>query len=373
MSNLKRFNIFVIITSFAKLLVELFIPLILYDKGFSIREIILFHVLKYFFCTLFIPIIYKIGNLLSYTKLMITSSIFFSATYIYLNFININITSLIILSIIYSIYLMMYWIGRHTYALSIIEDKKVTDNVSLYSIFTILGGIPAAYLGAKILTNFGFITLTIIVLILMIISIMPLIKIKEETNKNKTKIKEIVKTFPIQNYAFNILEQFRYIANLIFPIYVYLYIKKEFDYIGIINIISGIGSIIYIYYLSKKMDKNKKDYLKLSIIFLGIIYILKLTIINTKLFLIITFFEGIFKSALDVITQRNTYAYGKNYSTKEYVIFIEILNNLTRTIIFIILYILKASLKRILIISIIFLLITSIIKYDDGKYGYNTK
>lgn len=373
MSNLKKFNIFVIITSFAKLLVELFIPLILYDKGFSIREIILFHVLKYLFCTISIPIIYKIGNIFSYTKLMLTSSIFFSATYIYLNFLNKTVISLIILSIIFAIYLMLYWIGRHTYALSIIEDKKITDNVSLYSIFTIIGGIPATYIGAKILNNFGFVSLTIIVFILMIISIIPLIKIKENIKSKKSKISKIIKTFPLRNYMFTIFDQFRYIANLIFPIYIYLYIKKEFDYLGIVNIICGIGSIIYIYFLSKKMDKNKKDYLKLSIIFLGIIYILKLSIENSKLFLIITFFEGIFKSALDVITQRNTYAYGKNYSTKEYVVFIEFLNNLTRAIIFLIFYILNLSLRLLLIVCIIFLCITVLIKYDDGKYGYNPK
>ena len=371
MSNLKKFNIFVIITSFAKLLVELFIPLILYDKGFSIREIILFHVLKYLFCTISIPIIYKLGSIISYSKLMLTSSIFFSATYLYLNFLNKTTLSLIILALIFAIYLMLYWIGRHTYALSIIEDKKITDNVSLYSIFTILGGIPATYIGAKILSNFGFLTLTIIVLILMLISIIPLIKIKENSTSNKTKITNIVKSFPIRNYLFTIFDQFRYIANLIFPLFIYFYIKKELGYLGIINIICGIGSVIYIYFLSKKMDKNKKDYLKLSIIFLGIIYIFKISINNSTMFLLITFFEGIFKSALDVITQRNTYAYGKNYSTKEYVIFIEMLNNLTRTIIFIIFYIMNISLKGLLVVCIIFLCITVLIKYDDGKYGYN--
>jgi len=224
MTNLKRFNIFVIITSFAKLLVELFIPLILYDKGFSIKEIILFHVLKYFFCTIIIPIIYKLGNIFSYSKLMILSSTFFSATYIYLNFISKSLLSLIILSIIFAIYLMLYWMGRHTYALSIIEDKKITDNVSLYSIFTILGGLPATYIGAKILNHFGFIVMTIIVLILMILSVIPLIKIKEHKTLSKTKFNEIIKTFPKENYTFTILDQFRYIANCIFPIFIYIYI-----------------------------------------------------------------------------------------------------------------------------------------------------
>ena len=82
MSNLKKYNIFVIITSFAKLLVELFIPLLLYDKGFSIKEIILFLIFKYIFCALSIPIGIKIGSIYSYTKLMLISSVLFTFTYI---------------------------------------------------------------------------------------------------------------------------------------------------------------------------------------------------------------------------------------------------------------------------------------------------
>lgn len=370
MSNLKKYNIFVIITSFAKLLVELFIPLLLYDKGFSIKEIILFLIFKYIFCALSIPIGIKIGSIYSYTKLMLISSVLFTFTYIYLNLLTTHIFSLIFLSLLFGVYLIFYWLGRHIYALSIIEDKKTTDNVSLYTIFTILGGLPATYIGAKILSIFGPIILTIIVLILMILSIIPLIKIKDVKIESEKSIKNIIKTFPKQNYTFIIIEQLRYIGTSLFPLFIYLNIKKEFNFLGVINIISGLGSIIYIYLLSKKMDKNKKDYLKASSIFLGIIYLLKINISSTKLFLIIMFFEGVMKSALDTIVLRNTYAYGKNYKIPNYIEFIELLNNITRTLFLIIFYILDLNLKTIIIISIVGIIINAFIKFDDGKYGY---
>lgn len=373
MSNLKKYNIFILITSFAKLLVELFIPLLLYDKGFTVKEIILFLIFKYIFCALAIPFGIKIGNKYSYTKLMLISSILFTFTYIYLNILTNHIFALIFLALIFGIYLIFYWLGRHIYALGIIEDKKTTDNVSLYTIFNILGGLPATYIGAKILDIFGPIILTIIVLILMILSIIPLIKIKDIKIESDKSIKNIIKTFPKQNYTFIIIEQLRYIGASLFPLYIYLNIKKELDYLGVINIISGIGSVIYIYYLSKKMDKNKKDYLKISSIFLGIIYLLKINIDNTKIFLIIMFFEGVMKSALDAIVLRNTYVYGKNYKTPNYIEFIELLNNITRTIFLLIFYIIGLNLKTIIIISIIGILINAFIKFDDGKYGYKKR
>ena len=370
MSDLKKYNIFITITSFSKLLVELFIPLILYDYGFTIKNIILYMIIKYTLCIIMIPITMKINKKISWSKIMILSSFFFSLTYIYLNIMTKSLLSLIILSIIFSIYLIFYWLGRHIYGLSIIEDKKTTDNVSLYTIFTVLGSIPAMYIGSLILKYFGFITLTIIVLILMLISIIPLTKINKDIKYIKPNLKPIIKTFLKRNYLFTFIEQFRYILNNIFPLYIYLYIKKEFTYIGITNLICGIGSIIYIFIISKKMDKNKKDYLSITCILLSILYIGKLNINNTNLFYIIVFLEGILKVTLDTIVQRNAYVYGRNYDVNSYIEFTELLNNIFRTIILIIFYLLNLNLRNIIYIGILGIFINSFVKYDDGKYGY---
>lgn len=371
MSDLKKYNIFIFITSFAKLLVEIFIPLILYNMSFTIKEIILFLILKYSFCLLFIPVGYFIGKKYSVSTLMILSSIIFSITYIYLSQINKNLTSLIILSILYSSYLMFYWLGRHTYGLSIIEDKKTTDNVSLYNIFTILGGLFSPFIGSYIIEKTSTLTLSTIVLVLMIISIIPLTKIKKIKLNPNTQIKHIIKSFPKTNYIFNTLDQLRYILYTVLPLWIYINIKSKYSYIGILNIITGLGSIIYIYLLSKKMDKNKKDYLSLSLLIMGIIYFLKITITSNLAYLIITLLEGITKSSLDTITLRNTYVYQKNYCITSYIIFTEIINNIARTIFLIIFYIFNVPLKTMLLICILGIFLNVFVKYDDGKYGYS--
>lgn len=371
MSDLKKYNIFIFITSFAKLLVEIFIPLILYNMSFTIKEIILFLILKYSFCLLFIPVGYFIGKKYSVSTLMILSSIIFSITYIYLSQINRNLTSLIILSILYSSYLMFYWLGRHTYGLSIIEDKKTTDNVSLYNIFTILGGLFSPFIGSYIIEKTSTLTLSTIVLVLMIISIIPLTKIKKLKLNPNTQIKHIIKSFPKTNYIFNTLDQLRYILYTVLPLWIYINIKSKYSYIGILNIITGLGSIIYIYLLSKKMDKNKKDYLSLSLLIMGIIYLLKITITSNLAYLIITLFEGITKSSLDTITLRNTYVYQKNYCITSYIIFTEIINNIARTLFLIIFYIFNVPLKTMLLICILGIFLNVFVKYDDGKYGYS--
>lgn len=371
MSNLKKYNIFTFVTTFAKLLIEVFIPLILYNMNFTIKEIILFLIIKHALCTIFLPITKLVIKKKSTTFLMIISSILFTLSYIYLNFLTKNLFKLLIFTTLLSMYLTFYWVGRHTYALSIIEDKKATDNVSLYTIFTILGGLFSTYIGSILIEKTSYLFLSIIVLFLMLISIIPLTKIKSKKETNEIKLINIITSFPKRNYIFTFLDQLRFILVTIFPLYIYLNINKSYKYIGIINIVSGLGSIIYIYILKKLMDKNKSDYLSSSLLYLAITYTLKLLTKNNIIFLIIVFFEGIFRSVVDLITLRNTYVYSKNYTRLNYTIFTEGINNIGRVIILTLFYITNISLEKIILICILGILINIFIKYDDGKYGYN--
>lgn len=372
MTNLKKYNVFITMTTFTKLMIEVFIPLLLFNIGFKLNEILYFYLIQ--FITIFltnIPIT-KIGQKITFKKLMIISSIIFSLTYFYINYLTHNMIKLIILSILNGLYLSTYWIGRHIYGISIIKEKKTTDNVSTYMIFGIIGSLPASYIGAFILEKYGYIVLSITILILSIISIFPLFKIKISERKNKINLKEIITTFPKQNYLFLLFDQLKFLTILLFPLYIYINIKNELKYIAITNIIIGLSSILYILYLAKKMDKNKKDYLKPMLIIMLITLLIKLNIKSSTLMLIIIFIEGISKTALDTIILRNTYSYKANYDNISYILFIEQLYSLFRIIILIIYLLIGINLKTILYIGTFSLFINTIIGFKQGKSGYKT-
>ena len=372
MTNLKKYNVFITMTTFTKLMIEVFIPLLLFNIGFKLNEILYFYLIQ--FITIFltnIPIT-KIGQKITFKKLMIISSIIFSLTYFYINYLTHNTIKLIILSILNGLYLSTYWIGRHIYGISIIKEKKTTDNVSTYMIFGIIGSLPASYIGAFILEKYGYIVLSITILILSIISIFPLFKIKISERKNKINLKEIIATFPKQNYLFLLFDQLKFLTILLFPLYIYINIKNELKYIAITNIIIGLSSILYILYLAKKMDKNKKDYLKPMLMIMLITLLIKLNIKSSTLMLIIIFIEGISKTALDTIILRNTYSYKANYDNISYILFIEQLYSLFRIIILIIYLLIGINLKTLLYIGTFSLLINTIIGFKQGKSGYKT-
>lgn len=372
MTNLKKYNIFITITTFAKLMIEVFIPLLLYNIGFQLNEILIFYLVQFFTIFLFnIPATY-IGQKITFKKLMTISSILFSITYIYINYITKNIIKLIILSILNGLYLSTYWIGRHIYGISIIKEKETTDNVSKYMIFGIIGSLPASYIGAYILEKYGYISLSIIILILSFISLFPLFKIEINQKINKIKIKQIIKNFPKQNYIFLFFDQLKFFTLLLFPLYIYINIKSELKYIALTNVIIGISSILYILYIAKKMDENKKDYLKPMLLAMFITLLIKLNINNSNIILFIIFIEGISKSALDTIILRNTYSYKANYNNISYILFIEQLYSLFRFIITTIYLILEVNLKTILYIGTFSLLINTFIGFKQGKSGYKT-
>lgn len=367
MSNLKKYNIYVFVNSFTRVLSSFFIPLILYDKGLYERKILLFYLILYVFCLIWILIYNYLSNKFKVTTLMFISGISFSLTYYYLGVLNHSIYSLVILSILFSNYLVFNNIGRHIYAVSISESKRTTENTTMYQIFNILGTIFSSFISLKIIKYLDSYVTLFIILGLMIVSVIPLISIRL---KKDSKSDDIIKTFPKRNYVFIVIEQLRYILNTLFPLFIYMYIKNKYEYISIVNSICGFGSIIYVYFISKKMDKNKKNYLRLSCILLGIVYIFKINIFDSALFLIVMFFEGVFKSSLDVITLRNIYIYAKNYNVKKYICFIEIVNNLSRIIFLSLFYIFDFNIKLIIFVGILGIFVNSLILFDDGKYGY---
>ena len=372
MTNLKKYNIFITITTFAKLMIEVFIPLLLYNIGFQLKEILIFYLVQFFTIFLFnIPATY-IGQKITFKKIMIISSILFSLTYLYINYMTNNIIKLVILSVLNGLYLSTYWIGRHIYGISIIKEKETTDNVSKYMIFGIIGSLPASYIGAYILEKYGYISLSIIILILSFISLFPLFKIKINQKINKIKIKQIIKKFPKQNYIFLFFDQLKFFTLLLFPLYIYINIKSELKYIALTNVIIGISSILYILYIAKKMDENKKDYLKPMLLAMFITLLIKLNINNSNIILFIIFIEGISKSALDTIILRNTYSYKANYNNISYILFIEQLYSIFRFIITTIYLILEVKLKTILYIGTFSLLINTFIGFKQGKSGYKT-
>lgn len=371
MSNIKQYNIFLIISSFTKLLIETFLPLVIYNIGFSFIHIEIFYLFTFLTIFVFIFPISKLGLKIGFNKLMIISSFLFSFTYIFINYLNKNIYFLLFISIINGLYLISYWLGRHIYGIKIIKNKNVTNNVSLYTIFSIIGSIPAPFIGSYLLKKIGYFSLSIISLILSLISVIPLFFIKENKNERKLNLKLILKRYPKKNYLIYFLCQFKFFLILFFPLYVFINVDKNFKFIGMLTVFQNLASVIYVYVFSKLMEKHKKNYFNLTIFLLDFIFLIHIFIKNKTILMFIIFLEGILNASFDTILLRETYSFKNNYNYISYITFVELMYSFYRVIILGSFIIFKLKLKLILYICIFLFIFSSFFKYIEGKNGYS--
>jgi len=341
MKKTKTYNIFLFLSTFTRTLIEVFSLVLLYKKGYTLNNILLFLMLTYL---IGIPTNY-LSLKIYYKTTLIISTIIYGISYIYLSLMNNTIPSLIILAILLSIGNYSYHTIRHYLALTMLENKN--RNPRNLILITYIAIIISSIIGSLILKLFPLITTSIIIFILSFISIFPILKQKKIIiSKEKINNKVII---PKEKIIFNILEQFKVIFLTLQPLFLYIYIDKSIYYVGIFNIITNISSLIVVYFLSKRLNKNHFKYYSLI---LGIIFIFKINIKSGLFLLILAFFEGIFIKIYENISLENLYNYHDN-DIKKYLQKEELIFFITKSIILFVFLIFRMDFYTIMYINII--------------------
>ena len=199
--NQKRFGIYVFLSTFSRNLIEVFIPVILYKFGYSLKEVILYYLIVNVFSLLisypFVAFSKKFNNKI----LSIIGVVAFLLVQILLNHMVHSITYIFAIAILYAIYRRGYWLSRRYYNLKIIKKDKISSTYSIISIINQVGVIISAYCGSLILDYVSLNVLTAIAIILFLISIIPLYKL--EFKHEKTKHVKIYLLYDIYFIAIN--------------------------------------------------------------------------------------------------------------------------------------------------------------------------
>ena len=331
MNNIKRYNLFILFSTIARNIVEVFSSVLLYKIGYSFREILLFYSILYF-----TGMITSIGSIyltkiIKPKYILMLSSIIFSGSFYFMSVMDRTFTNLVIFSIINGIGAYSYHSLRHYYAIKVIDNhnNKEIGNILIFSnIATIFSSLIGAYI-QELLSVF---ILAIIIVIISIIAIIPIVKLKDVEDNNTIKLERISKN----KLLFFLLEQAKVINLTLQPLYLYLFINSR---------------------------DNKKYFKYLNMIFC-IFLIMKLNINNKYLVLLIGLFEGLGIKMFEVVSSENIYTINKNTNVKGYVILVEIIFCLVRSILCLIGYFIN-DIRIILYISILLIFILSFVKRDN--------
>lgn len=354
MTNIKKYNIFILLSTIARNIVEVFSSVLLYKMGYSLKEILLFFSILYFVGAITSTLVIYLTRVINAKYILIFSSFVFSGSFYFMSIMEKSMSNLIIFSIIYGIGSYSYHSLRHYFAIKSMDKDKKKDIGSIL-IFSNIGLIIAPVLVSYVTKKLSIVILAIIVIVLSILAIIPLFKLDIKDDNTEIKFERISKN----KILFFVLEQAKVINLSLQPLYLYLFINNKIEYVGIFNAIMGISACIFIYFFVRKIDDNK--YFKYLNILFCLLLLLKLNIKSKYLILIIGFFEGLGIKMFDVVSAENIYNIDKNTNVKGYLIIVEIIFCLVRSIFCLIGYFIN-DIKIILYLSIILIFIVGFVK-----------
>ena len=353
MTDTKRYNIFILLSTMARNVVEIFSSVLLYQMGYSIKEILLFFTILYLVGGVTSTITIYLTKIIKPKYILIISSIIFSGSFYYMSVMNKTFINLTIFSVIYGVGCYTYHSLRHYFAIKAIDGSKRNEigNILIYSnIGVIIASLVLSYIQSK-LSN---LILALVVIIISIIAIIPLLKLEVQEDNDKIKYQKI----PKNKLIFFILEQAKVINLILQPLYLYLFVNSKIEYIGIFNVVMGISACIFIYFFVRKIDDRK--YFKYLNLLFCIFLLLKLNITNKYLVLLIGLFEGLGVKMFEVVSSENIYNIKKDTNVKGYLIITEIIFCFVRSILCMIGYFVN-DIKTILYASIVLIFLTGFV------------
>lgn len=327
----KKFNGFVLFSTLSKNLIEVFIPLLLYKFGFSVKEVILYYLFVNVFGTFLVYLFVKLGNKFGYKKLAYLSIFNFALMQIVLNFKVHTVWYLVLLALVYTLYFRAYWISRRYFNLHVVKKDNIAKTYSIISIFNQLGTMTATFIGGLFLDTLGNMIVSIISIIIFVVSVIFLNGMEEKFNRNKI---EVIKTFKIVPKRDTYIIACYELLNILYffiALYIYIYIKNSFQLVGALNLLTGIATIIFTYLYGKFINKER-NFLKLSFVIMLLILCLE---INTTgiIFAIAIFLEGFAKKMIDVSINKEVYKLSKKIDYENYNLYYELVEHISKVIV----------------------------------------
>lgn len=375
-SNQKKFNLYVFLSTFSRNLIEVFIPIILYKYGYSLKEVILYYLLVNIF------LIFLTYPCILYTKkfsnknLALIGIIAFVLVQVLLTQMKYSSYYIFILSFLYALYRIGYWLSRRFYNLKVLHKKDISKDYSLISIVNQIALIISSYVGALFLDFVSIKILTIISIILFLISLLPLYMLKFEHEKNDVKLNLVgtLKRIPISNlYLFGSYELLN-VIKFFFSLYLFIYVKDNYQTVGIMNLLTNLSTIVFVYFYGKKINDNK-NYLKASIVYMGLIYIFKANI-TSYLLVLIAFLEGIATKMYELSMSKEFFVLSKKFEYVNYNLVYELVLSVFRALVLLISFVFINDLKIMIYFSVGIVLIGLFLNFRPIKekdFEFNKK
>lgn len=364
-SNRRKFELYVFLSTFSRNLIEVFIPVILYKFGYGLKEVILYFLLSNMFSLILSYPLIEFSKKFNNKILTLIGIVSFIIVQLMLANIVYSLEYITILAFVYALYRRGYWISRRFYNLQVMEKEKIGTAFSIISIVNHLGVIFASYIGAIMLDFLDVDTVTIVSIIIFVFSIFPLtfMNFKHEKNNEKMHLFKTLKDIPFRDlYLFGSYELLN-VVKFMFALYIVIYVKDTYATVGLFNLITNLSVLGFSYFYGKKIDE-KQNLLKLSIVLVVITYIFKANTTYIAL-AIVSFLEGIFTKMHEISISKEFYTLSKKFEYNNYNLAYEVVQNSFRSIALFCTYVFNIDLKAMIYILLAFMFLGAFMNFKQ--------
>ncbi|MEI6266440.1 MAG: hypothetical protein WCP14_00940 [bacterium] len=261
--------------SFVCGMITIFIPIYLYNIGYSLRDILFLFLIMFSVEFVFEYFSARLRTELGPKHAIAISFPFLIAHMWLLATIQTYNWPLWIPALFGGISLALYWQGYHyDFSKSKHKGQATRDVSKMYIILAVLGAI-APFVGSSVLTYLGFNVLYFIVIFALAFAFIPLVKQKEFNTKGILKLKKLKpKDIILDMVSYGGSGVEATISLVIWPLFIYI-ILKSYQYLGIITSAALIVTIIVTYFVGRRVtNKNRHLYIRNSSFLDSLIYIM---------------------------------------------------------------------------------------------------
>ncbi len=339
--DIDTMNLYLLLQRIAISLINLFIPVVIYEAGFSLNDIFLYHLVFFLVFSisamlsfLFLKIGFKKVLILRPFSLIIFYSLLYSLSQ------GSSLLKLLLIAIYYGIISGPFWVVFHCFFLS--KNRSINNYDHIATLFSLPNLITMIFpfLGAVIISNFGFPLLFALVILFLLISLIPLLKLKEFDIDLDFNLKNLFDP-SFKRYFFGfVVEGIKTVVySPIIPIYIYFVISKSTYNLGFFSIIFGIGGTIAPF-IVKFFTKDKEErYIRLFSLIDGIFFLPIFFIDNIYQLFFLLFILNILTNFWTIPFYSKVYRHPFKENVVEFMVLRETVLDLSRTLIFFILYV----------------------------------
>ncbi len=262
--NNKEFNQFYIsifIMTFGESLINIFVPIYLFNLGYEIYQIIIFYFLVSLYFLVFSYTGAKLVGRMGEKHSILVSTVFIITYYLGLIFINKYVILFYILPLLLSLRMILFNYGYHLNYINHSQRKKRGKELAFIGVITLLSTTSAPLIGS-VIADINFTFVFIASSLLLIIGTVPLFFTKDSYEKVNFTFEDLTKKLFSKKDRGNFISFSGYavesiIGRMIWPIFLIMIIGSIFK-TGLIISLTLLISLLIFYFMGKITDKYNK-------------------------------------------------------------------------------------------------------------------